>query len=213
MDHQRAYWDRVAEQKTFTHPLDEAWLNRFVDKQARVLDFGCGYGRSLGELVALGYQNTLGVDASPRMIERARRDFPGMSFSLIDDFPFSRAAESFDAILLFAVLTCIAGDREQVELITRLRGLLRPGGVLYVSDMPLQSDPRNLARYDTGERRLGVHGVFETDDGAIVRHHDPRWFAALFEGFERVADRSVRITTMNGHAATAVQILARRPLA
>jgi len=68
MEGQQAYWDRVADEKAFTHPLDHDWLDRFVDRQARVLDYGCGYGRSLRELAGLGYENTRGIDFSARMI-------------------------------------------------------------------------------------------------------------------------------------------------
>jgi len=213
MEGQQAYWDRVADEKAFTHPLDHDWLDRFVDRQARVLDYGCGYGRSLRELAGLGYENTRGIDFSARMIKRARRDAPDMSFGLVEDFPFSAEAGRFDAVLLMAVLTCVADDRAQRDLIAALYGLLRPGGLLYLSDMPLQTDARNLARYAEGERRFGDYGVFQTEDGAIMRHHDERRLGDLLEAFETVADRSVPIFTLNGHPATAVQILARRPSA
>jgi len=212
MERQQAYWDRVADEMTFTHPLNPDWLERFVDKKARVLDYGCGYGRSLQDLAGLGYKNAVGIDFSTRMIERARRDAPDMTFGLVEDFPFSEAAGTFDAILLMAVLTCVAGDQEQVDLIARLHGLLRQGGLLYLSDMPLQTDERNLARYADGARRFGDHGVFQTEDGAIMRHHSDQRLAVLLGAFEKVAGRNVSIRTLNGHAATAVQILARRPL-
>jgi len=212
MEQQQAYWDRVADEMTFTHPLDRDWLDRFVDKKARVLDYGCGYGRSLRDLAGLGYKNAVGVDFSARMIERARREAPNLTFALAEDFPFSEAAGTFDAVLLMAVLTCVAGDQDQRDLIARLHDLLRPGGLLYLSDMPLQTDERNLTRYAEGARRFGDYGVFQTEDGAIMRHHDDRRLADLLSAFEDVADRSISIRTLNGHAATAVQILARRPL-
>lgn len=46
MENQRAYWDRVAGRKTFTQPLNRDWLDTFVLRTARVLDYGCGYRRS-----------------------------------------------------------------------------------------------------------------------------------------------------------------------
>ena len=45
IDNQHPYWDRVAETKQFTHPLDLALLQRHVAPTAHVLDYGCGYGR------------------------------------------------------------------------------------------------------------------------------------------------------------------------
>jgi SAM-dependent methyltransferase len=208
---QRRYWDRVADQKTFTHPINAEWLIGSIDTKARILDYGCGYGRSLNELASLGYTNTLGVDFAPRMIARGKRSFPKLDLRLVQGFLPAEADASFDAILLLAVLTCIPVDEEQSLLVGELRRLLRPGGVLYISDMPLQSDGRNLARYATGKSRFGTYGVFETEDGAIVRHYDDQRLDALLEGFEKVAIENVRLITMNGNAATGVQILARCP--
>ena len=208
MRDQRAYWDREAGRKTFTHPLDPDWLDTFIPQAARVLDYGCGYGRSLAELVSLGYSDVVGMDPSPAMVERGRRTFPGLDLRVIEALPTAEADASFDAVLLLAVLTCIPGDRDQDAVMGEVRRLLRPGGTLYISDMPLQADGRNLARYARDAPRFGAYGVFETDDGAIVRHHDGRRLAALMAGFEVIATTNTSISTMNGHAATGVQVLA-----
>jgi SAM-dependent methyltransferase len=212
VDDQRCYWDRAAARKTFTHPMRVDWLAQSIDRGARILDYGCGYGRTLDDLASLGYTNMVGVDFAPQMIERGRRSFPGLDLRVVHALPLLEADSSFDAVLLLAVLTCIPDDQEQVRLISELRRVLRPGGVLYISDMPLQSDDRNLARYTKAMPSFGTYGVFETEDGAVVRHHDDQRIDTLLLGFEKVAADKIQLKTMNGHAATAVQILARRPL-
>lgn len=208
MEDQRPYWDRVAAQKTFTHPLDQGWLNTFVPKTARILDYGCGYGRTLAELASKEYANTVGVDTSAAMVERGKRAFPGVDIRVVQSLPIEEANASFDAVLLLAVLTCIPSNEGQDAVIGEARRLLRPGGALYVSDMPLQADGRNLARYARDAPRFGTYGVFETDDGAVVRHHDRQRLKALLAGFETVATATISISTMNGHPATGVQVLA-----
>lgn len=205
MADQRAYWDRVAPERTFTHPLDAAWLRAFVRPDARLLDFGCGYGRTLTELARLGYRNAVGVDFAPAMVARGKRESPELDLRL----SFAEPAERFDAVFLMAVLTCIPDDAEQDTLVDRLRRTLRPGGVLYVSDMPLQTDTRNLRRYAEAPGRFATFGVFETGDGAIVRHHSDERLATLFAAFERIAVRDVAVETMNGNPATARQLLLR----
>lgn len=205
MADQRAYWDRVAAEKTFTHPLDAAWLRAFVRPDARVLDFGCGYGRTLNELGRMGYRDAVGVDFAPAMVARGRADWPHL------DLRLTEPDGAFDAVFLMAVLTCIPDDAEQDALLGRLRRRLRPGGMLYASDMPLQTDARNVRRYAEAQYRFGTYGVFETDDGAIVRHHADERFATVFAGFERVAVRDVALKTMNGNPATARQYLFRLP--
>ncbi len=207
MGDQWAYWDRVAGRKTFTHPLNRDWLDTFVLRTARVLDYGCGYGRSLAELASMGYSDVVGMDPSPAMIERGRHTFPELDLRVVEALPTAEADASFDAVLLLAVLTCIPGDQEQNAVMGEVRRLLRPGGTLYISDMPLQTDDRNLARYARDAPHFGTYGVFETDDGAIVRHHDGQRLEALLAGFEVVAIATTSISTMNGHAAKGVQVL------
>jgi SAM-dependent methyltransferase len=209
MDDQRPYWDGVAEQKTFSHPLHEAWLDAWLPRSARILDYGCGYGRTLAELADRGFENGVGMDFSARMIERGRRSYPRLDLRVIDGLPVAEPDSSFDAVLLFAVLTCVPADDDQSQLIAELRRLLRPGGVLYISDMPLQLDARNLARYAAG--RFGTWGVFRTDDGVMVRHHAPQHFRGLLRDFELTDMRPLPLKTMNGNLAMGVQILARRP--
>jgi SAM-dependent methyltransferase len=210
MDDQRAYWDRAAAEKAFTHPLNDRWLDDWVPRSGRILDYGCGYGRTLDELARRGFANTMGVDLSASMIERGRRDHPGLDLRVIGDPPIAEPDASFDAAFLFAVLTCIPSGEDQARLMGELRRLIRPGGVLYVSDMPLQADARSPARYAAGKARFGVQGVFETDDGAIVRHHPRRHFDELLAGFDQLAVEAIPLATMNGHAAEGLQILARR---
>ena len=202
---QRGYWDRVAAEKVFTHPLNRDWVTGVIRPDARVLDYGCGYGRTLNELARMGYANGVGVDFSAAMVARGRREFPELDLRPTLADPDA----AYDAVFLMAVLTCVPEDAEQDALMADTRRVLRPGGVLYVSDMPLQADARNLRRY--AEAGFGTYGVFETEDGAIVRHHSDARFAALLGGFEVIATEDVPLTTMNGHAATARQFLARRP--
>ncbi len=202
------HWDREAGRKTFTHPLNRGWLDTFVPRTARVLDYGCGYGRSLAELASLGYSDMVGMDPSPAMVERGRRTFPGLDLRVVEALPTAEANASFDAVLLLAVLTCMPDDRDQDAVMDEVRRLLRPGGTLYISDMPLQTDSRNLTRYAREAPRFGAYGIFETDDGATVQHHDGRRLEALLAGFKVVATVTTSISTMNGHAATGVQVLA-----
>ena len=96
MQGQRAYWDREAGRKTFTHPLNRGWLDTFVPQTARVLDYGCGYRRSLAELASLGYTGTVGMDPSSAMIERGRRIFPGLDLRVVEGLPTGEADASFD---------------------------------------------------------------------------------------------------------------------
>ena len=57
MSTQKEYWNSVADTKEFTTPMQSAVFCRYVNRDAAILDVGCGYGRVLSELHALGFRN------------------------------------------------------------------------------------------------------------------------------------------------------------
>ena len=210
-DATRDYWNHEGATKTFSHPLNKGWLQEHLAPNARVLDYGCGYGRVAATLHDWGYR-VVGVDSAVAMIERARRLYPALSFEQIE--PSSRvpfADDSFDAAVLFAVLTCIPADNDQRAVVTELRRVVRPGGLLYISDYGLQEDQRNQDRYTRFEPKYRTFGVFEVSQDVAVRHHSREWIASLLCDWEPVAATDIQITTMNGHEAAGFQWLGRRP--
>ncbi|MGY0489793.1 class I SAM-dependent methyltransferase [Streptomyces sp. WG-D5] len=212
-DRQIPYWDAAATTKTFTHPLHLPWLDG-IDRGAAVLDYGCGYGRTLHDLAGQGFGNLIGVDTAPGMIERARVLNPALRFTVLDEPPLSPFPDAtFDMAVLFAVLTCVPDEEAQRGLITELYRVLAPGGTLYVSDYPLQDDARNRGRYERCAGRYDHYGVFDTADGATFRHHPRSWFRALLSDFEAVDSRDIAVRTMSGHESTGIQFLVRKPLA
>ena len=202
------YWDDHAEAYSFAHPIELDWLVG-LPKDARILDYGCGYGRAAASLAAAGWR-VVGVDFAAGMIARGLREHPGLDLRHIEGLPLAESDGAFHAAILFAVLTCIPADSEQRALIAELQRLIRPGGLLYVSDYLLQTDARYLARYAAGKARHGVLGVWDRDDGAIFRHHTRQALDALLTGFEPVAQREVETVTLSGASATAIQLLVRR---
>ncbi|WP_338703244.1 class I SAM-dependent methyltransferase [Streptomyces sp. Q6] len=212
LDSQTPYWDAAAATKTFTHPLHLPWLTS-IGKHAAILDYGCGYGRTLRELTHHGFDHLSGVDTSSAMIERARRAGLGARLTVLETPPASPFPDAaFDAAVLFAVLTCVPDEGAQHRLIAELHRVLKPGGVLYVSDFLLQDDERNRDRYDRSASRQDQYGVFETEEGAVFRHHPRSWFPSLLREFETVDTRDITVSTMSGHASQGIQILARKPV-
>lgn len=206
----QAYWEGAGAEKSFAHPLRLDWLSARVDPQARILDYGCGYGRALLLLRDAGFANTLGVDGSGAMIARGRRDHPELHLKH-GASPLPEPDASFDAILLVAVLTCVVADAEQKALMNDLKRLLAPGGLIFLSDYPLQTDPKSLERYARGAARYGTWGVHQNDEGGVFRHHGPGRLHALLAGLEIEQEAEVDTVTLSGRPARAVQMLARRP--
>ncbi|RSO04421.1 class I SAM-dependent methyltransferase [Streptomyces sp. WAC 06783] len=210
--HPQGFWETTGATKTFTHPLDAELLAAYVPRDVPVLDYGCGYGRLTAELGAVGYGDVRGVDVSRALVERGGREHPGVRLVHWPGVPLPFEDGSFGAALLFAVLTCVPDAAAQREIAGELGRLVRPGGVVYVSDVPLQSDRRNLTRYEMFVARYGTYGVFETPDGGVFRHSTPDHLRGLLEthGFSVEAERSNTVPTMDGHTVERLQLVGRR---
>ncbi|WP_461210939.1 class I SAM-dependent methyltransferase [Desulfocurvus sp. DL9XJH121] len=210
LDRQAAYWDRAAESKTFSHPLRMEGFQELVPATEPVLDYGCGYGRTCAHLRDHGYAHVVGVDISQRMIELGAQRHPGLDLRLMEHPRLPFPGESFAACTLLAMLTCVPGDAGQRAVQEEIHRVLRPGGVLYLSDYPLQQDQRNRRRYAEFEEEFGNYGVFRLADGAVVRHHRMEHILGLLAGFAVLRRETLDVPTMNGNPSRIVQILARK---
>ncbi|MFI0861813.1 class I SAM-dependent methyltransferase [Streptomyces smyrnaeus] len=216
-------WEADGATKTFTHSLDPDLLAAHVPPTARVLDHGCGYGRLTARLGELGYSHVVGVDPSRAMIERGLRENPRLALHHQCELPLPDRDGAYDAVLLLAVLTCVPDDAAQGATPAELARVLRPGGVLYVSEVPLQRDARNVARYEQ-HQQIAPHspggtarpkaggGTFTTEDGGLFRHLPADRLRALPDdhGFAVAEERTGTAPTLNGHVAECLQLVARR---
>lgn len=198
-DEQKGYWNRVAESKQFTTPFQREEFARYVRKSDRILDVGCGYGRTLQELYASGYTNLLGIDFSASMIARGKQMYPLLDLKTMESKRIDLPDNSSDAIILFAVLTCIVSNEEQLSLLREIRRVLRPNGILYINDFLLNEDERNFTRYEKYAEKYSTYGVFELPEGAVLRHHDLAWVKKSTKDFEPLKLEQVTYTTMNGN--------------
>ncbi len=210
LDSQAAYWDRVAKEKTFTHALNAETFKGLIPLDADVLDFGCGYGRIGNTLYGLGYRNVVGLDLSAEMIARGRTIYPHIHLKTATSERWPGHPDSFDAVILFAVLTCIPTDTGQKALLKQIDHVLRPGGILYISDYWLQKDDRNRHRYQVFEEQYGPYGVFELPEGAVFRHHERPWIRSLLYRFDTLHLDDIVVTTMNGHQSLGFQYFGKK---
>jgi ubiquinone/menaquinone biosynthesis C-methylase UbiE len=99
-------------------------LRENVGRSKPVLDFGCGTGDITIACQEAGFK-MLGIDASPQMIERARRrSVPHeIEFALLDSAPpvaLRYPAESFDAVIASSVLEYVSDPLECLNELSRV---------------------------------------------------------------------------------------------
>jgi hypothetical protein len=114
--------------------------------------------------------------------------------------------------LLFAVLTCIPDNNEQRLLVTAVEQALRPGGLIYLSDLLVNDDVRNRERYQRFAEGYKCYGVFELPEGVVVRHHRKEWIEELTSSFRQLEYEPFTVTTMNGNTSAAFQYLGRKSI-
>ena len=207
---QNDYWDAVAGKKTFTTPFQMALFRQYVAPKSSILDVGCGYGRTLNELFEQGYTDLCGVDFSAPMIRRGKELFPHLTLRHHPHAELPFPDEHFDAVILLAVLTCIADDKAQAFLVNELRRVLKPGGVLYINDFLLNRDQRNVERYQQFEKVYGQYGIFELAEGAVLRHHTEERVRTLTTPFHCLHFETTVYRTMNGHMSNGFYFLGRK---
>lgn len=210
MLNQEAYWDKVAGKKDFTVKFYPEMVTGLLKPESAILDFGCGYGRTLRELAAMDYTSLYGADSSAEMLKLAGQALPSAILVQNSGLTIPFPDEQFDAVLLIAVLTSIIADHDQAKLISELYRVLKPGGIIYAGDFLLNNDERNLERYHNFASKYHCYGVFELDEGVVLRHHTEAYVRQLFEAFVMLDFKLVEHHTMNGHQANGFILTARK---
>ncbi|MEE9503574.1 MAG: methyltransferase domain-containing protein, partial [Thermodesulfobacteriota bacterium] len=105
--------------------------------------------------------------------------------------------DTFEAVLLLAVLTCIIEDEDQKKLIKEIQRALKDNGIFYINDFIINEDQRNIKRYDKYKDTYDKYGVFKLSEGAVVRHHTKNHIFEITKDFHGIEFETVNYITMN----------------
>ena len=138
---------------------------------ADVLDVGCGPG-GLTALLARRWPRARvrGVDASPAMVERARRTVPHGVHVEHGDLRDLDAPGSVDVLVTNATLQWVP---DHLDLLERLVGLVRPGGWLALQVPGNFDEPSHALRRDLAQEEPWAPHLH---DVAAPASHDPRTY-------------------------------------
>jgi SAM-dependent methyltransferase len=131
-------WNRGAHVASYANrtlrPAEVMLLISYRDAlKGRVLEVGCGAGRVIGYLIALGGE-VKGIDISARMIEYCRNAYPTGAFSQGDMRQLSTLESgSLDVVLAMYGVLDVVSDAERHEALDVIHRLLAPDGLLIFS--------------------------------------------------------------------------------
>ena len=111
---------------TMTRRLSKMGMDR-LPPSARILDIGCGGGRLLAHMSANGFRDCWGIEADKALVLRSpqkNRIVVGSATEL----PWR--GESFDGVLIMAVLHHLGGLQQLSACVSEVRRVLRPGGFI-----------------------------------------------------------------------------------
>lgn len=149
---------------------DLAGEARFVDamvtRHSRILDAGCGPGRTGAALFACGHE-VVGVDADPVLIAAAIEDHQGPKWLVQDLSELSLAAigetELFDAAVLAGNVMAFVAQGSEVEVLANVRSVLNPDGFAVVG---FHTDRYDISLFDShlSEAGFNLESRFATWD-------------------------------------------------
>ncbi|PHR26898.1 MAG: SAM-dependent methyltransferase [Desulfotalea sp.] len=188
-------WDSVAENVDFNLEISDENFVKTVSQEAKILDFGCGYGRIANQLYHLGYRHLVGIDCSIKMINRGLIEFPHLDLRYFPGSILPFADNEFDSIVTCAVFTCIPNQDVRKHILIELRRVLKPNGVLYLAEFCSEQSQR-----------------FTSSAGVPMWHSQQRELKIILDGFNVEQSQVVENSTMSGHASHASHIFARKTI-
>ncbi|MEI7818378.1 MAG: class I SAM-dependent methyltransferase [Desulfuromonadales bacterium] len=105
---------------------ERAFFGYFGDKNARILDVGCGSGEFITLLMQRGYKNLYGVEIDDILIDMAAGSMAEIKKSSVTELPY--ADGSFDCIYMFNVMHHLRDIIEYEQALAEMSRCLRDGG-------------------------------------------------------------------------------------
>lgn len=169
----RAAYDTVAESYHATlrdHLADSPWDRAMLDVFASLVpsglvgDLGCGPGRITGYLAGRGL-DVFGVDLSPAMVEVARRECPGVRFSVGSMAALDLADGAFAGAVAWYSLIHVPPPELPV-VVAELARVVRSGGLLLIA-FQVGSERRHLTSAYGHE--FGGVNVYRLDPDVVAQ--------------------------------------------
>lgn len=144
------YYDKIAH-KFQLFKSEKIMFEKYVDKKNKILDIGCGAGRTTIGLYNLGYLNIVGIDISSKMIEKAKENCTDIEFKEVDVINMPFEDNYFDtAFFSFNGLMLLPKYENRLKAIKEIKRVIKKNSIFIFSTPYLD----NKLEYDFWANRV-----------------------------------------------------------
>jgi len=171
---------------------------KYLKSNTKILDAGCGFGKTIFELYHEGYKNVSGVDINENGIKFAKSKFQelgvNLDFRVNDANSLTYNNETFDFMINQAFWTTIIGKEERIKIIKEFSRVLKKDGIIYIADFGRTWNQTHYRKvYTEGIKKkleTGTFKVFNKKTGEfmyLAHHYTKHELKQLLEegGFEK----------------------------
>lgn len=161
-------------------------IANYFEKKSRILDIGCGAGRTTAAMDRLGFHEVIGIDLNPEMIKAARAVAPESKFREGDATHLESRDDAFDGVLFsFNGIMTIPGCENRKKAFAEIYRVLKPGGHFLFTTHDREEDIKfhefwreEIVRWHRGEQdqrlfELGDLVTFSADVNHEIYIHIP----------------------------------------
>lgn len=167
--------------KRYLRAGEEYVIKKYMPAGSRVLDMGCGAGRTTSYISENGCR-VVGADVSASLIKKAKDLYPDIDLRVMDARNLDFKDDSFDAVFFsFNGIDNLASIQERNKAIIEMRRVLKPGGRLIYSSHNALAIPRTRMSWkiifnNLGKLRIGPHWRGEEYDfGKLTQYYNSLW--------------------------------------
>ncbi len=162
------YWTALDGNKIPSSIKIDSSIQRFIKKNDKIIDIGCGSGKTILTLHKKGYLNIHGIDVNKNAIKAAQAKCNKQNNKLknilkvgnVTRLPYNNS--TFDCAITQAFWTTITTKTTRSKAIKEISRILKKNGTLYIADFKKNNHLKIYKeRYKKGLQNGHENGTFE----------------------------------------------------